>query len=468
MLSFSIDKNDLIRGVSITPRHTDGGFSPRREGEGTNSYRASGINLIKGQGGVLYPQPGRTDLNGSSVVTDNIIAFTEDGTFLGNDAYALDEDGNFHTIDGSTVTKRQTDSTNSYTDGTCDMVQFKGELFATAREDIVKLGGSDLASLDDEWWTTTRGHSGLSTVYRHPMVVLEDTLYIADDEDIHTWDGTTSVPAAMSIPSTYNITNMIAHTDGRHLLVFASGTANYSHTLKAKAVCYIIDTVNLEFIREIPLHSQVEGSINVGGVIYVTYGDNLGYFNGDGITFLRKLNAGTTYKHKLTNYEGILVVADDNGLLMYGDLGLGNVFWYAYNDDQISPTRDFSAIYYAGDNEMLVSVTSRYLDKIDLEDIGGATEFETNYYSFPGDVWIRKIDIEFEELDTGSDITFSYVDKNNTETELLTLDYSTDGAISHKEKFVNIKTNLFKLRLDFAAGNPSGIHKITVWYEDAE
>lgn len=458
MQSFTIDKNDLSRGISISPNHNNGGFSGVRKG----------VNLAVSECTLILPQPARNDLNGSSVVLDDIIAFTSDPTFLGNNGYALDEDGNFYTIDGTTVTKRQTDSVKSYSSGTTDMKVFQGSLYATSTTDIAKLGGSDLTSIDHDWWTVTEGKSALSSVYRHILEVVEDTMYISDGYRIHTYDGTTAVYEAMSIPTEYNITNMIVHNDGRHLLVFAAETANYGHTLRAKARCYLIDTVNLEFISEIEVDAQVEGSINVGGVIYVTYGSKLGYYDGGGVTFLRNLNSSVTYKHNLANMDGILVVRDKNGLLGYGDLGLGNIFWYMYADERTTPEREFSAIYHYGDNKLLTSITSRRLDLLDFDEYGGASDFETNYYSFPGKVWIRKIEIETETLASGSDITISYLDRNGTASTITTMTYAADGAVSYKEKFYNIKTSLFKLRTAFAAGNTKGIHKITVWYEDAE
>lgn len=459
MQSFTIDKNDWSRGISLTTKHNNGGFSPVRKG----------INLAVAQGGILYPQPARTNMNSGAVVLDVIAAFAADPTFLGNDAFALDEDGNFYTIDAGVVTKRQTDSVKAYNDGTSDMRVFRGALYATSSTDIALLTGiSTLSSIDHDWWTTTEGNSALASTYRHPIEVVEDTMYIADNFNIHTWDGTTSVEDAMSLPSEYNITSMIVHTDGRHLLVFVAETANYSHTQRAKARCFMIDTVNLEFVREIEIDAQIEGCINVGGVIYVTYGGNLGYFNGDGVTFLRKLNTSTTYKHCMANMEGVLVVRDKSGLLAYGDLGLGNVFWYMYADDQTSPERTFNAIFYAGDNTMYTSVSNRLLDVLDFDTFAGASNFDSNFYSFPGKVWIRKIEVECETLASGSDITFYSLDRNDTAVQMFTLTHATDGAVSYKEKFVNIKTSLFKLRATFAAGNTKGIHKITVWYEDAE
>lgn len=452
MATFTIDKTDWARGVSITENHNDGGFSPLKRGH----------NLSVAQGGILFPKPAGTDLAGATVVA-SIIAFTADPSFLGNDAYGLDTGGNFYTVDGATVTKRQTDAVKTYTSGTSHLKTFLGSLFATSGTDIAKLDGSDLSSIDHDWWTATAGESALQSSYRHPMEVVEDTLYIADQYRIHTYDGSTTVYEAMVLPSLYNITSMIVHTDGRHLLVFVAETANFSHTARARAKLFMIDTLDLEFIREIDIDGQVEGVINVGGVIYCTYGNNLGYFNGDGLTFLRKLANATTYSHNLANMEGTLLVRETNGLLAYGNLGLGNVFWYPWDNAWA-----LTAIYYAGDNTVMTSSSDEKLNKLDFDTYGGAGIWDSNQYSFAGKVWIRKIVVESETLESGGNITFSSINKNGTAAVIGTLTFAADGAISEKTMTCNIYTDLFRLRIAFDALNTKGIRKITIHYEDGE
>jgi hypothetical protein len=230
---------------------------------------------------------------------------------------------------------------------------------------------------------------------------------------------------------------------------------------------FIIDTVNFEFEREIDIDAQVEGSVNVGGVIYVTYGQNLGYFNGDGITFLRKLgpNSNPTYTHNLANKEGVLLVRDESAVLAYGNLGKGNVFWYPY---KAAASNIISSIYYYGNNKVLTSSSGQKLDYLDFSLVSGAASWDSNFYSFPGKVWIRKIEPEMDTMASGSDLTFYSLDQNNNATQQLTMTYAADGAIAEKTRMCNILTSLFKLRVTFAAGNTKGLRKVTVFYEDAE
>lgn len=454
MESILVNKDNWQLGVSTSDRHTDGGFSTARKGH----------NLELHQAGLLLPQPVRTDL--SSVVVSQIIAFTADPTFLGNDGYALDESGNYYTISGTTVTKRQTDSTRTFTYGTSNLKTYKGSLFATSTNNISKLDASNITTFDPTWWTVTIGSTALNAAYRHCMEVVEDTLFISDNNMLHTYNGVAGVYAAMSLPSYYNITNMILHTDGRHLIVFVAETVNYSHTRRARAKMYVIDTVNFEFEREIDIDAQVEGSINVGGVIYVTYGNNLGFFNGDGITFLRRLETSPTYSHSMANKEGVLLVREVNAVLAYGNLGgKGNVFWYPY---QTVAANTLSGIYYYGSGKILTSSSGQKLDLLDFTTFAGEAEWDSNYYTFPGKVWVRKIVVETEYMTSGSSMLFSFVDQSQNVSSVLSMAHSTDGAVNHKEAFTNFLTNMFKLRIGFSAGNTKGVRNVTIFYESAE
>lgn len=384
----TIDFRNFILGESTDERAPNRGFSKQ----------SNSINLYK-EKGTLYFQEAATDR--STNLEGDVIATTNDPDFLGNDNYIVDDEGKFYTLDGNTLTKRQTDAVKTYARGTTDLLKYQGAVYATSQTDVAYLTGGDLTAIDHDWWTTTRGHSALQSSYRHPMEIVEDTLYIADKNEIHTWDGTTSVQAAMALPTGVNITTLRKHTDGRHLIAFCGVTANYSHTLSGGGVIYLIDTVNLEFIREIAIDTQVEGSKNVSGVIYTTYGDKLGYFNGDGITWLRDLTAGsTTYSHEIGNAEDILIIRDGIDVLAYGDLGQGKVFWRAYRTS--APTySSVTAVGYKGSNKILVGFveagSGEKLHEVNIRNAGVVGGFYSNHYQLGGHVAIRRIEIDHTE-----------------------------------------------------------------------
>lgn len=408
----TIDFNNFVLGESITARTPDKGFSPQ-------SY---GLNLSY-EKGTLYFQEAATDR--STNLEGDVICTTNDPDFLGNDNYLLDDEGKFYTLSGSTLTKRQTDSVNAYAIGNSDLIKYRGNVLGTSATDIALLTGGNLTTIDHDWWSVTRGHGALQTGYRHPLEVVEDILYIGDKNYIHTWDNGTSVYQAMTLPDGINITTLRKHPDGRHLIAFCGVTANYSHQRSGGGKIYIIDTVNLEFIREIDIEAQVEGSRNVGGVVYATYGDKLGYFNGDGISWLRDLTAGsTTYSHQLGNAEDILIIRDGVYLLAYGDLGKGKVWWKVHRTLANSYV-SFTAVGYKGNGVVLVGYLDgtsavEKLEEVNVRNVGLNGVFYSNHSLAGQNIAIRRIEVDHTKTPASGVNSFGIIVMNGVGDQLHT------------------------------------------------
>lgn len=465
METIVIDANNFILGASLNDNSQNGAYSPK----------SKGINHLYSQG-KIYFQPAETDL--STNLEGNFIGSTADPNLGGNDAYIMDDEGKFYTLNGSTLTKRQTDATNSYVFGTADIVNFNNEVFATSATNVTRLTGADLATIDATWWSVTRGHSSLNGNFRHPLLVVEDTLYIADVNLIHTWDGTTSVPSALILPNIWNITCMVKHPNGRDIIAFCSNTADYSHTRGGRAVAFIINTVTLEFSQEIPIDSQVEGARLVGGILYVMYGKNLGYFTDSGVVFLRKLEdislvgGRLGYKHHLGEMEGHLLVVEKDNVLAYGDLGLGKVFWYPLNNKQ-QASQNIDAIAVVGTGKLIygtqTSGGTEKLYKLDYYDntSNSSTRLYTNRISFPRKVWIRRIEVEHDTFTSGAGLEIYNVERSGAVQQVAVHSYTLDGGVDASRYDANIYTD--SLQLYFSWLNVVlGIAKITIYYEPAE
>ena len=132
----TIDEKHFRLGESKTSHSSDGGFSP-------DSY---GLNLAYEKGQLNFVG-GLTDVGGN-ILVGKIIAKAKDKSYLGNDQYFLDDEGNFYTLNSSTLAKEQTDSTKTYQIGTTDMLQFQGNLYVTSQNDVTKLSGSGLTAID--------------------------------------------------------------------------------------------------------------------------------------------------------------------------------------------------------------------------------------------------------------------------------------------------------------------------------
>lgn len=463
MQTIVIDTQSFIRGESKSVNSNDGGFSPLTKN----------INLIKTRiDGALHGTPTPSTLVSDLGTNQEPIAGIFDPAFGGNDAFFVTKGGLFYKINSGSLTLGATDSTNSYTEGTTSIKYFKNEVFATTTQQIVKLSSS-LGSLDDDWWTVTRGHGSMEVNYRHPMEVVEDTLFIADRYYIHTWDGTTSVSQAMSLPPDVNITSLVKHPDGRHLIAFCGVTANYSHTRTSGGRVYIIDTVNLEWVQEIIIEAQVEGSLVQGGVVYTTYGKNFGYFNGSGLVWLRNLTSSYTYSNCLTTLDDVVVIRDNYNVICYGDVGAGKVFWNMYEVTEAS-TNGITFILGMTAKKLIYGYRTASakgaLQQIDLDGTEGGARIVTNQISGGVRTWVRRIDVEQDNVATYVGTYFFYWTPDGAQNTITNIDQNS-GATATVPRHYRINCNVLGDNNSFEikqTSNYAPIYKITLYAEAYE
>ncbi|MCK4500872.1 hypothetical protein KAU11_10255 [Candidatus Babeliales bacterium] len=450
----TIDAKQFRLGESPTEHEAERGFSPE-------TY---GLNLLK-EKGMMYPSGSKTDI-GSTTLLGKVIAKAKDTSYLGNDQYFLDDEGNFYTYDG-TFTKRQTDSVKTYQLGTSDMIQFQGNTFATSTDDIAMLTSSDLTSIDHDWWSITKAHGTMDIGVRHPLEVVEDHLYIGDGNYIHTYDGTTTGYQTIVLPQGVNVISLRKGSDGRSLLAFCGETANYSHSLGLSGKVYYIDTVTFAFIKEVKLESQVEGTINHEGAVMCTWGKNFGYFDGTGLVWMRDLVSDTTYSHNLESMEDTLLIRDSKYVVAYGDLGKGKVFWKMYiAGDSVD------VIAYLGSGKVAIgylSGSTDYLKYFDINEVGSVGYFFSNPITLPGKVWIRRIEIEHDKTTAvWNEFPVNYKADDAGSANITNVSYlSSQTGISRTRLDVNILASIFAVGIQWYNGS-LGMRKISIYYESAE
>jgi hypothetical protein len=452
MQTLDIGAKNFIAGESLTDSISDRGFSP------ASSY----LNLTKDKG-VLYFMEGVTDIGGATL-TGNIVAATYDKNYLGNDGYFVDDEGAFYTLSGTTFTKRQSTTSSAPVLGTTELIQFLGATYCSTGTQIMQLNGTDLTgAFDPGWWET-----GITANYRHPMERVEGTLYIGNVNLISTWDGTTSTLAGITLPTDANVTSLRKHPDGRTLLAFCGLSADYSHTRGLNGRIYLIDTVNKTWTREIDINTQVEGSRVSNGVVYVTYGQNIGYFNGNGISFLKRLTTSTTtYSHNIINFEDKLLIRDGLEVLCYGDLGAGNVWWKMFH--QVTNAQSINCILYKGDNVLLVAFSNGsgagLLKQVDYDNAGTNGYFYSNRYTFGSEVRIRRIDILHDVSNSAGTTNFTVYSRDieNTESTVQDVTY-TNQSVSTTRINCDIRTNMFQLKITLLQDD-IGFKLIRIFYE---
>lgn len=438
-----INHKDFLAGEAQWD-YLDGGFSPD----------SNSLNLFL-KPGVLNFGLSQNDRGGATLV-GNIIASAYDKNFAGNDSYHVDDQGNFYTLSAATLTKRQTVVADTFSLGTSDMIQFRGNTYATGAGRITQLTASNLTGVDSSWWT------GLTTNVRHPMEVLEDKLYIGDLNTVLFFDGTTS-GTAVTLPPDCNITSLRRHPDGRHLIAFTGLTQNASHTSGNPGKVYIINKETLQWEREILTDNQIEGSRNVGGIIYCTFGKKLGYFTGSGVKFLKQLKtSGTTYSQSIGNFEDFLIIRDGTNALAFGDLGNGKKSWHNFFQGAT-----INNLFYKGNGAILIGTASATLIELDFATAGVSGAFFTRRYLFPSEVKIRRIVFTHDAKPQGSikQFTVSSRDADDLVTTIRAISYGTEGTPSRTRiDGIDLTTDLFQMKVAPSSGL-LGIKLIRIYYD---
>ena len=431
-----------------------------------------GQNYFLSKGDAIAGQPNIVNMTGATLGGNVIAGLTVPGSTAA-DSVLVSSDGKYYSTSGTTIAEIGDDSAHAanYIKGRVELKYFQGDFFATNNGDIVQFE-NNLTTFDYSWWVTTKGKTALSILGPHPMEVVEDTLYIADLEKIHTFDGATAVYNQVSLPIGYVITAMRVHTDGRYLKVFATDTYNFSHDDKSQSKLYIFDTVTLEFVNSYDLEEQVEGAINSGGICFCTYGDNFGYFTGSGLKLIRKITlpgsgADPLYSPAISILNNTVLFPSKDYANAFGDVsGKGDIFFFplsisagSYLHFLLPITKIYCLVQYED------SQGNHKLGRVDFSTCT-SLEAQTTKIDAGAKLWIRKVTIYMDAMPNSSYFTLYNRQQDGTVKEIGSASQSVDGSITQKTIFCNILTDFIH---PYISGNFNAtIKKIHIQYESAE
>lgn len=491
MDNFTIDYRNFLAGASSADGIEDAGYSPLYGGH----------NIQEEHDGYLYPAQAWEPETGFAVdpvgLTDAPILYVKSPLYGATPesvfGVVLDTDGDvmghesINTFDFGTSIDSATSAMDTL--GQENGISYRTDIYIASAEDVSLVPIDDYGTVglaDDDWWSVTRGHGQFAPTEKSILVVVEDTLYIINKNEIHTWDGTTSVEDALTLPPDFYATAALKHTNGRDLIVFGTVKDDPSETAGAGFRVYYINLVDLEFTDEIEITREVQGCWNVGGTIYATCNEWLCLFDGSDVSPLRKLGVtigdspandlreGQIWTHHgcKTDY-GVLMLPDGNKILAIGDNGLGNMMWHvfdgtAYNIDVIHLVFNIGNKYigfwgYDG-ARWTGTLTGGVLE---LQEHDGAGYWAANKYRFNQKAWVRKITIDHETLATGDDFRVGYIKEDGTLQELRAITYTKYGAKNQTRVDCNVYGDIFQPYIQWVAGGV-GIKKITVFYENGE
>ena len=481
--NFDISHDDFQKGMNTVDDLNDGGYSSLS----TNVSPIIRPGWITLRGNVT---------NSTSTLAGRIVATSDNGKITGTAYAAVDSLGNYYSIDLSTqaVTLMQTDSTGDYTQsgGAYDIVPYAQtagsypgdgrQLWATSNNNVVRWNGTNSAGttyFDPTWWTVTKGKSALNTGVRHPLLVWNNLLYIADYNQIHSYNGATDsiVTGLLTLNNENYITALgVDPGSGKMLVGIATGSTaanNFSSNNTGFAYVGIYDGFNpTQFIKKVVVDEQIDSFYTVAGVCYVTYGQNLGIWTGSGIRFLRKLNIDldkdqVVCKPKIDNIGRTLLIAEQTKILAYGEV-IGNkdkVFFYPYEG-----TYNIDAIFNpVGTILDVCCYNGSSKGQIDYFDITTAGNSGTgNFYSFsyhmPRPVNIGQVNVYLNDQLASGSVTIYLIDDFGNE--------KTIGSITsadQKNKFFgfNAKTSTIQIRVKIVDTDVP-LERIIITYDIAE
>lgn len=387
-----IDASEFLKGMSSSDDVSDGGFSTSTDQ----------VNLIAQKGSLSTVSTPTAITNAS--FTSSVIAWCPTNNTSFANGYLLQGSGVLG-LDSSQAIAGSKGVAGTFTTGTSDIANFIDKIYVTTTTNIAKVS-TDLSASDDTWWGTALGKGLLTSGCRHPLLIYQDRLWVGDLNALHNIvDSGTGNKNVLLLTTENEITALGIDEGSGKMLIAATAGANYSNSVATGNFIFTYDGTSATYTRKYAVDGMVTGFKSMGGITYVTYGDNLGYWNGSGLTFLRKLkNILTTgselaYKHHLAVIDNTLYVVDGLQILAYGEVLPGRkIFYYAYvnnvNSNKIGLIFPFGG--NAGAKYLGIGIPSTNLLSLDIA-TAGTTQINvyTNKYTFPRPVFIRSIYLEY-------------------------------------------------------------------------
>lgn len=378
--------DQLISGMSSSDFATDGAL-------GISTY---GINPYV-KPGTIYAMATSVDI--STNVAGQIIATCEDSNATSpNNRYMVDDASgaaNYYLDNGTAITKVRTGSA-TYIKGKSDMVSFNGNFYATTATTLVLWDGSGGGTLNESYQTFNDGNA------LHPMIAYNGFLYVADGNTISTLTtGGTYTTNVLVLQSKEKIVALGIDPSTGLMLVSVQTVYDVSDTIPSLKAVYLYDGISAKPVRKILVDDLVTAFYNVQGTVFVGAGQTLGVWNGNGVTFLRKLqnvtlsNLDLPYKHNFTNIGRILHLVDGNVILSYGPTisGKNGFFYTAFNPSGSPGAGKLYCVYPRGSNRVAVSYTTNKLSSFDFSSVASGasgTLYFNNIY-FPRPIFIHRM-----------------------------------------------------------------------------
>ena len=461
--TIELDAKDFVKGMSSSDHIADGGFSSK----------GNHINLTK-EVGVIYSPASLVDSDTDNRLTGNIIATTEDDDgFLGYERKMVTSDGKYYRYNATKIPEAalRTDAVNTYAVGFTDMITFDNEIYVTTKEKLVRWD-EGAAVFNASFASFTK------TTYPHPAIVYENNAFYADGNVLKKQTSAGGALSAVLTLSADQIIITLGIDPGTgYMLISTTSSLNASDTLRGTQKVLFYDGFSNKPIKAVIVDDMVLSFYSVGGTVFVGYGQNIGYFNGSGITFLRKLANVTLsgdeilYKHKITNIGNRLYVVDGRQVLVFGEIQRNNkVFYYAVQNKE--NTNKLISIFDVGSGKLGMSFDINQFFTFDTTSVATTygVDFYSNKFNFPRPVIIRSAFVEYANAVSNAVtplLLYIYDEKQNS-TQFSSFQNTTGAAEYFRESLsLGVKVRTLQIYGVLQNANP-GIRRIIISYDVAE
>lgn len=397
----SIDVQEIaVKGMSSSADISDGAFSPETDA----------VNLTYNPG-VMYASASGVDSDTDTRLTGGVIAISPDMNVISStNTLQVTDDGKAYRYDGTKLTATGVALTagKTWASGFTDIVTFGGEAYVSSKESLTRWQNDNTIDAGGSW-----PFSFTNSNVPHQGLVYENNMYWADKNLLlqQSAIGDSTAPTTILTLDTSSIILSLGIDPGTGMmLISTTNTLDTSGTLPAVNKLIWYDGNSTKQLKSVIVEDSIFGFHTVGGNTFVGYGKNLGYINGSGVSFLRKLRNVTNvqaelpYKHHFTHIGNTLYVLDGLQILAYGEVIQGRkIFYYCYKNNVNS--NKMTAIGYGGSGKLVFGFASSKFYSLDTTSVSttNTLSFYSDKFVFPRPVFLRDWYLEYADAIVSND-----------------------------------------------------------------
>lgn len=482
----TIASTQFTAGLATSDFTTDGGI-------GTTSTNLSMI----AQPGVVRAMPTSTPTKSGAAISGGIVASCEspETTTTHNYRWFVDNGGSTLFSCDDTSYLDQTNSLPSISAPNTDMAVWAssgvgttdGYLYISNTNNVIEIGVSNSTGSfhvsNTTWWSATLGSSAtLTSSVPHPLLVYEQNLWVGDQNVLRSAIDRSTLGVTLTLNKNERIQCLAIDPNTGLMMIGVRTVSGNNDTFSGQSFIYLYNGIASKATRKIAVDGRISSFKPVGGQVFVGMNNTIGVWNGNGITFMRRLynvsdsTSDIPYKNKMTSFQNTLLVVDGQYILAYGDISNGKKAWWPF----YKHSTNIASIFFIGNvnnastipESPLIAVNDSsnlfYVRPMDTTTAATGV-FYTNNINFERPVNIRGMRVFTTGITTTAGIGgVSLIDENNTTYTPEVNKFVVASGTRYVFDFTmekKLQTLQPKLTIDTQA---FGIVRVIIYYDVAE